>query len=217
MEAAGMKRAILAVVLAAAIISGVAAASGGPSLLRPASLHAKAPATFKARFKTTKGTFVVKVTRRWAPRGADRFYNLVKNHFYDNQPLFRVEPGFVVQWGISMKPAIARAWQNATIKDDRVTHSNAKETITFATAGPHTRTTQLFVNLGNNSFLDSQGFSPFGTVTSGFSVFSRLYHGRQSAEATQNQPGLTNYGARFVHKKYPKLDWIKTARLVRSR
>ena len=211
-----MKRAVLAAAFAAAIVSGVAAASGGPSLLHPASLHAKAPATFTARFKTTKGAFVVKVTRKWAPKGADRFYNLVRNHFYDNQPLFRVEPGFVVQWGISMKPPIARAWQNATIKDDRVTHSNAKGTITFATAGPNTRTTQLFVNLGDNAFLDRQGFAPFGTVTSGFSVFSELYHGKQSAKATNNQAGLTNYGGRWVRKHYPKLDWIKTARLVHS-
>src|SRR5690348_12410004 len=113
-----MRRAVLAAALAAAIISGVATASGGPSLLHPASLHAKAPKTFSARFKTTKGTFVVKVTRSWAPRGADRFYNLVRNHFYDNQPLFRVVSGFVVQWGISMKPPIAKAWKHATIKDD---------------------------------------------------------------------------------------------------
>jgi peptidyl-prolyl cis-trans isomerase A (cyclophilin A) len=211
-----MTRSILAAGLAAAIISGVAAASGGPSLLHPASLHAKAPATFKARFKTTKGTFVVKVTRKWAPKGADRFYNLVRNHFYDNQPLFRVVPRFVVQWGISMKPAIARAWQNAAIKDDRVTHSNAKGTITFAAAGPNTRTTQLFVNLVPNAFLDSQGFAPFGTVTSGFSVFSRVYHGKQSKEAAANQGALTNYGGRWVRKKYPKLDWITTARLVHS-
>jgi peptidyl-prolyl cis-trans isomerase A (cyclophilin A) len=214
-----MTKAVIAAALAAAIISGVAAASGGPSLLHPASLHAKAPATFKARFETTKGTFVVKVTRKWAPKGADRFYNLVKYHFYDNQPLFRVElkpKPFVVQWGISMKPPIAKVWQKATIKDDPVTHTNAKGTITFATAGPNTRTTQLFVNLANNSFLNGEGFSPFGTVTSGFSVFSQLYHGKQSAEATRDQAGLTNFGAKYVRKHYPKLDWIKTARLVHS-
>jgi peptidyl-prolyl cis-trans isomerase A (cyclophilin A) len=211
-----MKRAVLAAALAAAIISGVATASGGPSLLHPASLHAKAPATFKARFKTTKGTFVVKVTRKWAPRGADRFYNLVRNHFYDNQPLFRVEPGFVVQWGISMKPAIAKAWQRATISDDRITHSNVKGTITLATGGKNTRTTQVFVNTGENAYLDGYGLSPFGTVTSGLSVFSTLYHGKQSAEAYRNQAALTNYGGRWVRKHYPKLDWIKTARLVHS-
>jgi len=210
-----MKKAALAAVLAAAIISGVAAASGGPSLLNPASLHAKAPATFKARFTTTKGAFVVAVTRSWAPKGADRFYNLVRNHFYDNQPLFRVLPGFVVQWGISGNPAIAKAWQNATIKDDRVTHSNAKWTITFADAGDNTRTTQVFVNLAPNKQLDTYPghFAPFGTVTSGFSVFKSLYGGYVEGPSN-NQAQITQYGAKWVRKRYPKLDWINKARLV---
>jgi peptidyl-prolyl cis-trans isomerase A (cyclophilin A) len=208
-----MTRAGLAAALAAAIISGAATASGGPSLLHPASLHAKAPATFSARFKTTKGSFVVKVTRRWAPKGADRFYNLVRNHFYDNQPLFRVLPGFVVQWGISGKPAIAKAWEYAYIKDDPVRHHNAKGTITFATSGRNTRTTQLFVNVGPNAWLDSHGFSPFGAVTSGFSVFKRLYAG-YGETASNNQGKIARYGTSWVRKRFPKLDWITTARLV---
>jgi peptidyl-prolyl cis-trans isomerase A (cyclophilin A) len=214
-----MTRSVLAAALAAAIISGVAAASGGPSLLHPASLHAKAPATFKVRFTTTKGTFVVKVTRKWAPKGADRFYNLVKYHFYDNQPLFRVIPHFVVQWGISGNPAIAKAWQSANIKDDPVTHSNVKGTITFANAGKNTRATQVFVNTVSNTFLDNTkkypgGFAPFGTVTSGLSVFKHLYSG-YGEEPSELQSQITNYGAAWVRKHFPKLDWIKTARLVR--
>jgi peptidyl-prolyl cis-trans isomerase A (cyclophilin A) len=209
-----MMRSVIAAVLAAAVVAGAAIASGGPSLMHPATLHAKAPATFSAKFKTTQGAFVVKVTRKWAPRGADRFYNLVRNHFYDNQPLFRVVPGYVVQWGISGKPAIAKAWQNATIKDDPVKHSNTKRTITFATSGASSRTTQVFVNLVANGSLDSQGFSPFGTVTSGFSVFKHLYHGYREGPSNA-QAYITNYGASWVHKNYPKLDWIKTARLVR--
>ena len=215
-----MTRAALAAVLAAAIISGVAAASGGPSLLNPASLHAKAPATFKARFTTTKGPFVVKVTRSWAPKGADRFYNLIKNRFYDNQPLFRVvlKPvPFVVQWGISGNPAIAKAWQYAHLKDDPVTHSNAKGTITFANAGKNTRTTQVFVNLVSNTFLDNTkrypGFAPFGVIKSGFSVFKHLYAGYGEGP-TQYQSSLTRYGEKWVRRWYPKLDWIKTARLA---
>ena len=210
-----MTKAALAAVLAAAIISGVAAASGGPSLLNPASLHAKAPATFSARFTTTKGAFVVKVTRSWAPKGADRFYNLVRNHFYDNQPLFRVYPGFVVQWGISGNPAIAKAWEHANIKDDRVTHSNAKGTITFANAGNNTRTTQVFVNIGPNTQLDTYPghFAPFGTVTSGYSVFKHLYAGYGEGPSN-NQALITKYGAKWVRKQYPKLDWIKKARLA---
>ena len=207
-----MKRAFLAAVLCAAIGVGVATASGGPSLLHPSSLHLKAPATFKAKFKTTKGVFVVTVHRSWAPKGADRFYNLVHYHFYDNQPLFRVVPGFVVQWGISMKPAIAKAWQYANIKDDPVRHSNVKGTITFATAGKNTRTTQVFVNLVTNASLSNQGFAPFGTVTSGFSVLTRLCHKYGDGPS---QAYMTDYGAAWVHKNYPKLDWITTARIVR--
>lgn len=209
-----MKRAILTAVLCAAIGVGVAAASGGPSLLHPSSLHLKAPATFKAKFRTTKGAFVVTVHRSWAPKGADRFYNLVYYHFYDNQPLFRVEPGFVVQWGISMKPAIAKAWRYAYLKDDPRTHSDAKGTIEFANAGANSRTTQLFVNLAANNLGGYPGFSPFGTITSGFSVFTHLYHGSQSKAANEHQEYLEQYGGRWVHKNYPKLDWINTARIV---
>ena len=155
--------------------------------------------------------FVVTVNRSWAPRGADRFYNLVKSHFYDNQPIFRVLPGFVAQWGISGNPAVAKEWQDATIKDDPVKHSNDKGTITFATSGPDSRTTQLFVNLVANSGLDSQGFSPFGTVTSGLSVFNKLYAGYGD---NFDQAALTQNGASWAHQNFPKLDWIKTARLV---
>lgn len=206
-----MKRSVLAAALAAAIAVGVAAASGGPSLLKPSSLHKKAPATFSVRFETTKGPFVVKVTRAWAPKGVNRFYNLVYYHYYDNQPLFRVRPGFVVQWGISGTPAIAKAWQNATIKDDLVKQSNTKGTITFATAGKNTRTTQVFVNLGANAFLNKSGFSPFGTVTSGYSVLTHLVHKYGDGP---NQAYMTKYGAKWVRKNYPKLDWITTARIV---
>ena len=209
-----MKRSVLAAALAAAIAVGAAAASGGPSLTDPSSLHAKAPATFSAKFTTTKGSFVVKVTRSWAPKGADRFYNLVLNHFYDNQPLFRVIPGFAVQWGISGTPAIAKVWQHARLKDDPRTHNDAKGTIEFANAGANTRTTQVFVNLVANNLQRYPGFSPFGTVTSGFSVLTHLYN-RYGEGPSNNQAAITRYGALWVRKNYPKLDWIKTARLVR--
>jgi peptidyl-prolyl cis-trans isomerase A (cyclophilin A) len=210
-----MTRSVIAAVLTAAIICGAAIASGGPSLLDPSSLNATAPATFSARFKTTQGSFVVKVTRSWAPRGADRFYNLVLNHFYDNQPLFLVLPGVRAQWGISGVPAIAKAWQFAYIKDDPKKHADAKGTIEFANAGADTRTTQVFVNLHANdpSLKGHPGFSPFGTVTSGFGVFKRLYHGYGEGPS-DNQALITAHGAPWVHKHYPKLDWIKTARLV---
>ncbi|HZD87307.1 MAG TPA: peptidylprolyl isomerase [Gaiellaceae bacterium] len=208
-----MKRALLAAVAAAALAAGAAAASS-PSLLRPASLHAKAPAVFRVRFTTTKGPFVVTVHRTWATRGADRFYNLVRAGFYNGQRLFRVVPGFVVQWGISGTPKIAKAWANATIRDDRVRHPNARGTIDFADAGPNTRTTQVFVNLAANTWLDSRGFAPFGVVTSGFATLRRLYHG-YGDRPTSDQAQMTQHGEAFFRKHFPKLDRILKARVVR--
>src|SRR5215472_11594696 len=144
------------------------------SLTNPASLSQKAPDTYKAKFTTTKGDFVVEVTRAWAPLGADRFYNLVKNGFFNDVELFRVVPGFVVQFGISGDPKIAAPWTHANIPDDPVTQSNKEGTITYATAGPNTRTTQVFINLGDNSRLDGQGFAPFGTVVEGMDVIGKF-------------------------------------------
>ncbi len=206
----------MAVVAAAMVLGAATACGGGGSAPASApcpssSSKGQAPATFDAKFQTTKGPFVVTVHRSWAPRGADRFYELVRTCFYDNQPLFRVVPGFVVQWGISGTPSVAAKWQNATIKDDPVKHSNAAGTITFAMSGPNSRTTQVFVNLVANPSLDSQGFAPFGAVTSGFSVFNQLYSGYGE---TVDQGALTQNGASWAHANFPKLDWITTARLV---
>src|SRR5713226_6086051 len=128
-----------------------------PSLLNPASLKAQAPATFKVQFATTKGDFVLEVHRDWAPLGADRFYNLVKNGFYDGASFFRVLPGFVAQFGLSAKPAISKAWQTANIKDDPVKEGNKRGHITYATGGPNTRTTQVFISLADNARLDGMG------------------------------------------------------------
>src|SRR5207248_2494890 len=141
-------------------------AAGRASLMNPAALNAKAPDVYKAKFTTTKGDFVIEVHRDWAPLGADRFYNLVKNGFYDDAAFFRVlhQPGsgkdFMAQFGISAKPAVNKVWDKATIKDDPVTQSNKRGYVTFATAGPNTRTTQVFINYGDNSFLDAQSFAP---------------------------------------------------------
>src|SRR6202165_968178 len=130
----------------------------------------QAPASYKVKFDTSKGTFVVQVTRAWAPQGADRFYNLVKNGFYDNVRFFRVISGFMVQFGINGTPAVMAAWRNAQIPDDPVTQSNKRGMITFATSGPNSRTTQVFINFADNSRLDSTGFAPFGQVVSGMNV-----------------------------------------------
>lgn len=184
------------------------------SLLDPASLKLQAPAVYNVKFTTTKGDFVVKVTRAWSPRGADRFYNLVQNHFFDGAAFFRVIDGFIVQFGISARPEVSKVWQNANIPDDPVTQSNTRGTLTFATAGPNTRTTQLFINLGNNANLNSMGFSPFGKVTSGMEVVDKLYskygEGAPSGHGP-DQGRIQAEGKAYLEKSYPLLDTIKTA------
>jgi peptidyl-prolyl cis-trans isomerase A (cyclophilin A) len=188
-----------------------------PSLLKPSSLNEQAPATFKAKFTTTKGDFVVEVTRAWAPLGADRFYNLVKNHFYDGAAFFRVLPGFVAQFGLSAKPEISRVWASASFEDDPVTQSNLAGYLTFATAGPNTRTTQLFINLADNQTLNGMGFAPFGKVVEGMDVVQKFYSGYgEGAPAGKgpNQSRITNEGKAYLDKNFPLLDSIKTGVIV---
>src|SRR2546425_2917894 len=144
-------------VLAAATVVVAGQADKAAKLRSPASLTEQAPATFKVNFDTSAGPFVMEVHRDWAPNGADRFYNLVKNGFYDDIRFFRVIPGFMAQFGIHGTPAIQSAWRNAEIKDDSVKQSNKRGYVTFATAGPNTRPTQLFINFGGNASLDRQG------------------------------------------------------------
>lgn len=182
-----------------------------PALLHPETLNATAPDVYEVKFSTTKGDFVVKVTRAWAPIGADRFYNLVQHGFFTDAAFFRVVPDFIVQFGLSADPAVSRVWQGARIKDDKVTQSNRPGTLTFATAGPNTRTTQLFINFGNNTFLDSQGFSPFGTVTSGMDVVKQLYKGYGEKP---DQGAITMQGKAYLDKSFPNLDRITSATIV---
>ena len=186
------------------------------ALLHPAVLRAKAPASFEAKFTTTKGTFVVTVHRSWAPRGADRFFNLVRARFYDGNEFFRVVKGFVVQFGISGFPAVSKAWQSANIADDPMRASNTVGTITYADAGPNTRTTQVFVNLGNNAAnLDGQGFAPFGKVTTGMAVVRKLYGGYDDRLANL-QGQIASQGNSFLKKHFPKLDSVIRARIVKA-
>jgi peptidyl-prolyl cis-trans isomerase A (cyclophilin A) len=194
-----------------------AAAAGAGNLSDPASLNEKAPAVYKAKFDTSKGPFVIEVNRDWAPRGADRFYNLVKNGFFDNARFFRVIEGFMVQFGINGDPNIAAVWRDADIKDDPVKQSNARGTITFATAGPNTRTTQVFINFGDNAPLDGQGFAPFGKVVSGMEVVDSLYGGYGEGAPNGNGPDqgrLQQQGNAYLEKDFPKLDFIKTATIA---
>jgi peptidyl-prolyl cis-trans isomerase A (cyclophilin A) len=181
------------------------------ALLNPASLNAKAPDVFDVKFATTKGDFVVQVTRAWAPLGADRIYNLVQHGFFTDAAFFRVVPGFIVQFGLSADPAVNRVWHSANIKDDPVKQSNRPGTITFATAGPNTRTTQLFINYGNNGGLDSQGFAPFGKVTSGMDVVEKIYSGYGERP---DQGAITNQGKAYLDKNFPNIDRIKSATVV---
>ena len=203
----------LALVTLVAAAAAGAAAAAPPQLLHPESLHAKAPAVYRVSFATTKGTFVVTVHRAWSPRGADRFYNLVQARFFDGVTFFRVVKGFVVQFGISPDPKVSAAWQTATIKDDPVKVSNTPGTITYADAGPETRTTQVFLNLGNNAGLDGQGFSPFGRVTAGMNNVNKLYGG-YGEQPTSHQQEISTQGNAYLQKQFPKLDHVKTARIV---
>ncbi|MGA8144297.1 MAG: peptidylprolyl isomerase [Candidatus Acidiferrales bacterium] len=186
-----------------------------PALLHPATLKAQAPAEYDAKFVTTKGEFVIHVTRAWAPLGADRFYNLVKHHFYDGASFFRFVDGFVVQFGLTGSPAVNKAWTDANIKDDPVKSGNKPGFITFAMAGKDTRTTQVFINLGDNSRLDSMGFAPFGQVTSGMDVVKSFYSGYADAP-TSHQDEITNNGKAYLDTNFPKLDSIKTATIAAS-
>jgi peptidyl-prolyl cis-trans isomerase A (cyclophilin A) len=185
--------------------------STDPALLKPASLTAKAPESYEVKLATTKGDIVIQVTRAWAPLGADRFYNLVRHGFYNDAAFFRIVPGFVVQFGLSGDPAVNRAWKNANIKDDPVKESNRPGALTFATAGPNTRTTQLFINLGNNAPLDGQGFAPFGQVTSGMDVVQKLYSGYGERP---DQGAITNEGKAYIDKNFPNIDKIVTATIT---
>jgi len=192
---------------------GPAKTATNPALLSPASLKAKAPEMFKAQFITTKGDFIVEVHRDWAPNGADRFYNLVKSGFFTDAAFFRVVPGFIVQFGLSAKPAVNKAWESANIKDDPVKVGNKRGNVVFASRAPtpNTRSTQLFVNFKDNSPLDVQGFAAIGTVIEGMDVVDRIYSGYGD---TPDQGAITSEGKAYLDKNFPKLDSIKTARVL---
>jgi len=194
-----------------------AASSYDRTLLKPALLKDTAPATYQVKFETTRGDFTITVTRAWSPLGADRFYNLVKHHYFDNARVFRVVPGFVAQFGLSAYPPVTAAWRTARINDDAHSQSNKKGTIVFATAGANTRTTQLFINLRDNgSSLDSQGFTPFGAVDgNGMSVVNKFYD-QYGDNAGMDQEAIEKGGEEYIAKKWPKLDTIKSATLVEA-
>jgi peptidyl-prolyl cis-trans isomerase A (cyclophilin A) len=169
-----------------------------------------APPTFRVQFDTSKGPFVVEVHREWSPKGADRFYDLIQQRFYDENRFFRVVPSFVIQWGIQGDPEFNLKWRNKNITDDPVKETNRRGTIAYAAGGPNTRTTQLFINLKDNPQLDKRGFSPFGEVVSGMNVVDGIYPGYGQ---TPDQDQIQVHGNVYLQKQFPQLDYIKTARV----
>lgn len=196
-----------------------AATTAGADFHNPATaaMSEPAPATFRARFETSKGDFVIEVHRDWAPLGADRFYNLVKSGYYDGTRFFRVISGFMAQFGIHGDPRVSAAWRTARIPDDPVREHNTRGAVTFATAGPGTRTTQLFINYADNSRLDGMGFAPFGRVVDGMDVVDRLYAGYGEGAPGGRGPDqgrIAAEGNAYLEREFPELDQIRRATVI---
>ena len=203
----------LGVVLASAVaFGGQVDLNKAAKLRNPAALNEQAPATYKVNFDTSRGRFVVQVHRDWAPLAADRFYNLVKNGFYDDVRFFRVVPNFMVQFGMNGNPAITKAWSGTTLKDEPTKQSNKRGYITFARTGaPNSRGTQVFINYKDNAFLDKQGFAPFGEVIEGMDIVDKI-NAQYGEKPEQGQ--ITAAGNAYLNKEFPKLDYIKSATIA---
>lgn len=190
-------------------------------LLDPSKLTAQAPDVFQARFDTTKGPFIIEVHREWSPNGADRFYNLVRNGFYDDARFFRVISGFMAQFGINGKPAITAAWKDAVIPDDPVKQSNTRGMVSFAMRGPGSRTTQLFINYTDgNTRLDPMGFAPFGKVIEGMEVVDALYAGYGEGGPRGRGPlqnRIQDEGNAYLTAEFPEMDSINSAKIVTAK
>ena len=193
--------------------------SPAPAYADPSKLTAQAPDAFKAVFNTTKGKITIEVTRSLAPNGADRFYNLAKSGYFTDIAFFRVVPGFMCQFGISGDPAVSTKWAGANIQDDPVKGSNTRGTITYAmSSSPNSRSTQLFINFGNNTFLDGQGFAPFGKVVDGMDVVDKIdseYGDMPEMGGHGPDPGrIASDGNAYLKKDFPNLDYIKSVTVI---
>ncbi|MBC7925942.1 MAG: peptidylprolyl isomerase [Bryobacteraceae bacterium] len=177
------------------------------------------PETYKVRFSTTRGDFVIEVNRQSAPKGADRFYKLIVDKFYDGARFYRVRPKFVVQWGISKDPKSNELWKQLRLADDPVKLTNSRGTISFATDGPNTRTTEVFINLVDNPQLDGRGFAPVGKVVEGMEeVVDELYYGYGEVQPKGRGVDPVKYmteGDVYIERSFPNLDGIQSARIVR--
>ena len=204
------------------VAAALAGACHRPSPLlapTPKGLDAVGPDSFVVRFTTTKGLFDLKVHRDWSPRGADRLYWLFSHGYYDGVRFFRVVPNFVAQFGMSPDTAVTRAWSERRFPDDSVTRSNVRGTLSFATGGPNTRTTQLFINLRDNTRLDARGFSVLAQVVSGMPVVDSLYQGYGEGEPRGKGPSqdrIAKEGEAYLAKDFPLLDKVVTARVVQT-
>jgi peptidyl-prolyl cis-trans isomerase A (cyclophilin A) len=186
-----------------------------PGSLDPSLATAQAPPLYRALFHTTKGNFIIEVHRDWAPNGADRFYNLVKIGYFDDTRFFRAIDGFMVQFGIHGDPSVSRSWRKADIQDDAVTQSNLRGYVTFAqTSAPNSRSTQVFVNLADNSRLDKSRFAPFGQVVQGMNAVDALYNGYGEGAPSGKGPDqmrIQEGGNAYLDESFPKLDRIESA------
>ena len=204
---------VVALVLAGCSSSGTK--SSGEAPRKPERV--KPPETYRVRFDTTQGPFVVEVQREWAPRGADRFFELVQGRFYDGARLFRVRPKFVAQFGISADPKSNELWRQLRLADDPVKQSNLRGFVSYATDGPNTRTTQVFINLADNKRLDARGFSPFGKVVEGLDAVDRFYsYGEVQSlgGAGPDTAKMESLGDDYIQRSFPRMDQIKTARVI---
>ena len=183
------------------------------------ALIAHAPDQFLVRFETSQGPFTVEVHRDWAPHAADRFYELVRDRFFDGQKFFRVRAGFITQFGLHGDPRVIAKWKHRTIPDDPVRQSNTRATLAFAMTGPDTRSTQIYINLADNARLDKEGFAPFGRIVEGMDIVDRLYSGYGESAGGGMRGGkqgpIEEGGNAYLERNFPKLDWIRTARIVR--
>ena len=207
-----MRRQIVGAAAVLTLAAAVSISAQSNKLSDPSALTETAPALFRARFDTSKGSFVIEVHREWAPIGADRFYNLVKNGFYDGTRFFRVRPGFMAQFGLNGNPEIQSAWQRAFLRDDPVTQKNERGYVTFTTEGrPQSRFTQIFINYADNTRLDADGFAPFGQVVTGMEVVDKLFAPPDDAQPDQRR--ILRDGNEYL-KEFPKLDFVKRATIV---
>ena len=216
--------------LTLAVLAGCAAPAPRAAVVRPPDARAalldsrhplwgeRAPDVFVVRLETSKGPFAIEAHRAWAPRGVDRFYNLVRAGFFDDSRFFRVRAGFIAQFGIAGDPAVAAAWRHEAMPDDSVRRSNTRGLVSYAMTGPNTRTTQLFINLADNSRLDAEGFAPIGRVVEGMDAVDRLYagYGEDAGGGMRGgkQGPIFEGGNAYLDRAYPLLDKLIRARVV---